>query len=473
MRGLFDCFCRQGLSAFALWLAVTPIAATRADPEPSARTHEALAAYVAAPDRSFGWRVRARGEVKGAEYVELIMTSQTWRGEPWRHQLFIVKPDNLDPQNHQGMLFVSGGRWRESYESPPGERSLPSGARVYVKLARAARTPLAILRQVPFQPIFDGLTEDDAIAYTFDRYLETADLSWPLLLPMVKSAVRAMDAVQAFSRDEWALELERFTVTGASKRGWTTWLTGATDPRVDAIAPMVIDILRMQPQMELARASWGAPSEHIEPYTSRDIDTRLETETGRALLEIVDPWSYRAQLTLPKLVILGTNDPYWPLDAASVYWDGLPGEKHILYVPNQDHGIRDYDRLIGGLVALHESVAGGAPLPVIGWQFRERADRVTLTVDSSERPALVRGWAARSRTRDFREAKWIWLDSSKRGAEYRIDVDRLRKNYFALFAEAVYRRNRAVPLYLSTGVRIFPPVSPDHRVNQPEPGSER
>ncbi len=473
MRGNVDRVRRQRLSALVLWLALSPIAAIPADPEPSAHTHEALAAYVAKPDESFTWRIRARGEVKGAEYVELIMTSQTWRGEPWRHQLFIVKPDNLDPQSHQGMLFVSGGRWRESYESPPGERSLPGGAGIYVKLARAARAPLAILRQVPFQPIFDGLTEDDAIAYTFDRYLETADVSWPLLLPMVKTAVRAMDAVQAFSRDKWALELDRFTVTGASKRGWTTWLTGAVDPRVDAIAPMVIDILRMQPQMQLARASWGAPSEHIEPYTSRGIDTRLASEKGRALLEIVDPWSYREQLTLPKLVIIATNDPYWPLDAASLYWDGLPGEKHILYVPNQDHGIRDYDRLIGGLVALHESVAGGAPLPALEWRFREQPERVTLTVDSSERPALVRGWAARSRTRDFRESKWIWLDSSKHGGAYRIDVDRLRRDYFALFAEAVYRKNRAMPLYLSTGIRIFPPMLPNRRPDDPGQGGER
>ena len=51
---------------------------------------------------------------------------------------------------------------------------------------------------------------------------------------MVKSAVRAMDAVEQCVEREWSHKVETFTVTGASKRGWTTWLTGAVDPRVTA-----------------------------------------------------------------------------------------------------------------------------------------------------------------------------------------------------------------------------------------------
>ena len=59
----------------------------------------------------------------------------------------------------------------------------------------------AELRLVPNQPIvfMDDPTrkprsEDDFIAYTWDKFLRTGDEKWPARLPMTKSAVRAMDA---------------------------------------------------------------------------------------------------------------------------------------------------------------------------------------------------------------------------------------------------------------------------------------
>ncbi|OHB75274.1 MAG: hypothetical protein A2W31_12925, partial [Planctomycetes bacterium RBG_16_64_10] len=329
-----------------------------AEPALAITTTGPLAEYVAKDDPSFCWAKQRDGQLGTAAVAEIILTSQTWQGIAWKHRLFLVKPTTVAADTKQGVLVISGGRWRDEYQHATGPLKLPAQARLFSFIAEQLRAPVAVLEQVPFQPMFDGKVEDAIIALTFDKFLHTGDPQWPLLLPMVKSAVRAMDVAQEFCRDQWALKLDAFTVTGASKRGWTTWLTGAVDQRAKAIAPMVIDVLNMQPQMKHQLEVWGDYSDEIHDYTERGLQEHLGSEAGQALRAIVDPYAYRAALDQPKLIMLGTNDRYWPLDALNLYWHDLVGENYILYVPNNGHGLDDFRRIVGSLKALHEHATG-------------------------------------------------------------------------------------------------------------------
>ena len=442
---------------YLLAAAICGLAAGSALPAESVTSP--LADYVAKPDASYRWVQKQTGRILAAEYAELILTSQTWRDIAWKHQLFVIKPYSAPKDVRHALLFISGGNWRDELENPASS-SPPRDAQLYVTLAELLKTPVAVLLHVPHQPIFDGKREDAAIAYTFDEYLRTKDPEWPLLLPMVKSAVRGMDATQEAARRQWSLDLRTFTVTGASKRGWTTWLTSAVDTRVTALAPMVIDVLNMGPQLAHQEKAYGQPSEQIHDYTERGMHRKLQSDEGKSLVAIVDPYQYRQVLRQPKLIILGTNDPYWIVDALNLYWDGLVGEKHILYVPNNAHGLKDYGRVFGSLNALHQHVGRGQRLPQLTWQYDEQDRGVRLTVNSDPPARQVVAWMATAPTQDFRQAQWQSHPMIQDGSQHTFQVDRRTDGFAAVFAEAEYgSKDSLSPYFFSTNLRVVGPVT--------------
>jgi PhoPQ-activated pathogenicity-related protein len=410
-----------------------------------------LADYVAQPDTSYEANPVSSGRFGSGEYVELILTSQTWRDIPWKHQLFVFRPKRIDASAKQAFLYIDGGRWNPQYEG--GQGALPRHAVIFARLAEAARAPVAVVRQIPFQPMFER-REDALIAYTFDRYLATGEADWPLLLPMVKGAVRAMDTVQDVAKRQWDLTIERFTIAGASKRGWTSWLTAASDPRVASLAPMVIDMLNLPEQIRLQRDTFGSLSEEVQDYERIDLPGRIDTDHGRKLIAAVDPYSYRASLTQPKLILLATNDRYWPLDALSLYWGGLVRPKSVLYVPNQGHGMRDVDRLIGALAALHRYSANDKPLPSLTWAFTSSGAKLDLAVEAERKPARVVAWTASSATRDFREARWSSHDCRRTEDRFVCSERAKPPHYTALYSEVTFRDAGEESFSLSTGVCI-------------------
>ncbi len=88
---------------------------------------------------------------------------------------------------------------------------------------------------------------------------------------------------------------------------------------------MVIDTLNMKAQKAHSIEVWGKFSEQIDDYTSRGLTDKFDDPDGARLWKMVDPYSYRDRLTMPKLMINGLNDRYWTLDALNIYWGELKG----------------------------------------------------------------------------------------------------------------------------------------------------
>lgn len=455
------------LAAVLVWHARAAYAQTTAQPLPAAPAihpglgppvrldlpEDALAAYVNAPDDTYRWHERAEYRRRGAQIVELVLHSQTWRDTLWKHQLVLIKPRRIVNPEH-GVLIIGGGRWRAEYDEVPEAPELPDGAGMFLRIAEKMSAVLVVLGQVPHQPLFD-MTEDKLIAYTFDRYLKSGDPQWPLLLPMVKSAVRAMDAGSDAARERWGRPIERYTVIGGSKRGWTTWLLAAVDERATGIVPAVIDALNMQQHFAHQSEVFGAPSEEIRPYTELDLHTVFGSDAGEGLRRIVDPYAYRDRIRQPKLVVIATNDAYFPLDSANLYWDDLPEPKYLLYLPNDEHSIGDYRRLIAGARALHASLDGGPALPRYRWEYRWNDDAVELCVEAEPRPASLRLWRAESESRDFRNASWR---AERPVAGGTVTIPRPAQGYSATFAEVGFGRGRSA-YSLSTNVAVIAPIA--------------
>ena len=403
-----------------------------------------LADTILEPDEAYEFEILAIEESQDSILYDIRLTSQCWRGRLWAHRLVLSVPRTpLFPD----LAFLMIGA---DYSSAALPVKLPHPFENYHEVF------VACLYDIPNQPLFDGKIEDEIIAHTFSQYLDTGDPDWILLSPMTKSVLRAMDAVQELCNSQHDRQVSRFVLNGASKRGWTTWLSAATDSRVVAIAPQVFDNLNFPAQMERQMETLEGYSEMISDYTAEGLQDRMQSPEGVRLTQMVDPYAYRHLLTIPKLFLNGTNDLYWTTAALNLYWEGLTGDKHIVYAPNCGHSFKDPERLKGGLYGLIRSIGSGIPLPQLAWEFQETDEIVAITVSSDSCASQGRLWFAHSSNEDFRSSNWMTLPmelvDTNRG-QFRGQVPLSPGMNMAVYGELQFPQD-ASPLHLSTQMQI-------------------
>jgi PhoPQ-activated pathogenicity-related protein len=410
---------------------------------------DALLDYVRKPDASFAWKQTERRDVEGFTATRLDLTSQIWRGHTWQHQVLVVRPPQVRNPDI-AFLFITG------------DGDVAKLFNLMKTLAERAGAVAAAVNKVPNQPLYDGRREDALIAHTFSEFLKTGDREWPLLFPMAKSAVRAMDAVQAHVAEAGGPKPVRFVVSGASKRGWTTWLTAAADPRVAAIAPMVIDMLNMKAQTHWAQQVYGKQSEKIGDYTELNLIERMDEPRMVELRGWVDPYSYRRAYTLPKLILLGTNDPYWTVDALRHYFHELPEPKLIFQTPNAGHDLAGGREATQTLAAFFQMIADREPLPQMKWQFTGGAlDAPTVEVALTPAAKTFRLWTADSPDRDLRNDKWSATElKSNPGKQVSTRIEKPASGYRAYLVEAELTATTGHTYKLSTEARVTPDGAP-------------
>ena len=455
--------------ATAWCLMVNPLAAfgQAADAPGEAATYlSALESYLAQPDPSSKWELLKTTKSPKATIHLVKLTSQTWRNADevdrplWEHWVTIVQPANAKADT--GFLMITGG----SNKGGPPEK--PDGR--ILAIAEASRSVVVELKMIPNQPLVffkDGVEryEDDLIGYCWSKFIETGDPLWLPRLPMVKSVVKAMDCAQELLASEagGGYKLAKFVVGGASKRGWTTWMSGVSrDPRIVALVPIVIDVVNVDVTMRNHVEVYGFWSEAVNDYVVHNIMGRWDHPRLLNLYQAVDPFYHLDKLIMPKYVLNGAGDQFFTPDSANYYFKDLQGPKLLRYVPNADHSLRDSDAL-EGIIAFHSAIVAGTPLPTLSWDFAEDG---SIVATSDVKPSSATVWkATNSKARDFRlktigkawESSPVEADDQGR---YVAKVETPGEGWTAFFIEFRYDLGGPAPLIVSTAVRVTPDKKP-------------
>ena len=421
--------------------------------------------YVNRPDDSHAWEIAALSEADGTRIVVVDMVSQHWLTEAevdrpeWRHWLRLSIPPAVTTDI--AFLYIQGG----SNTGAMPEQADPG----MVAIANATGSVVAELGTVPNQPLsFDGdgvpRWEDDLIAYNWARSL-TGDGTGRLVLDaMTKSAVRAMDTVTAVAATQAGGErrIERFVVSGGSKRGWTSWLTAAVDERVVGVVPIVFDVLNMEASMRHHFAAYGHFSQAVADFTLHGILPRLGEPAVYEMMQVADPYRYRHRVIVPKLILNATSDEFFLPDSSRFYWDELRGESYLRYVPNAPHSMHNTD-VLDTVAAFHWLVVNDRRPPRFSWTHR--ADGA-LQVMPLDRPQSVLLWQATNpQARDFRlpvlgpAFASVPVEADARGM-YTAQVPAPERGWTAWFLELTYDVGAPKPLKLTTEVVVTPDVLP-------------
>jgi len=345
----------------------------------------ALDDYVGTLSPNFTWfdtgvTVEPLLPLLGGRAHMLNVTSQQWltereaigpTGSLWTHQVAVIVPHNLKyPQT--AAAYLTGG-CNEGPPKPPSDTD--EDLLVAAQLAESAGVIAIIVYQLPnchlvypSDPSGKRRSEDEMIAWAWRQYLvePSHDPRWLPRFPMVKAAFACMRAAAEWANASAIADIGGWMVAGASKRGWTTWMAGATAPlcswcpKVVGLAPLVPIVPYLHHSVHLQRRSLGGFTFAFSDYFDAGVLDYFDTDEMKSLLQLVDPANYLERFRdTPTLAIVSSDDEFMQLDWTG-RWVGFPGESKLLVAPNSEHSLATgIPEVLGTLGAFFGSIAAG------------------------------------------------------------------------------------------------------------------
>lgn len=348
-----------------------------------------------------------------------VITYANMPATTWQHKLVFYLPKKRT--HAKALLYANGG-----YNKDEKGKSEKEGGNIFYTKNQIDYAAIAISNEAPVIELRDTLNQclffdnkpvrgDQIIAYTYkmvmDNPMQNAYLAGHL--PMVKAITKAMDASQEILAQKYDTNITGFILSGASKEGLAVWLAALEDSRVEAIIPIVADMLNTRKSMQHICDFYGECPLALNDYKKGSLLDMRNTQAAADLMKIEDPFmylsddninKYKDRLAISKYIINASGDDIFVPDLSKLYFDKLPGDSnYIRYLPNTRHfftlnlislqlvneAINSYFYFI-----LHKS-----SLPKVNWELH--VDKIKL--NSSLKPKKIKLWSSNNKyKRDFR-----------------------------------------------------------------------
>ena len=201
----------------------------------------------------------------------------------------------------------------------------------------------------------------------------------------------------------------------------------------------------------------------VKDYVEHGIMEWQGTEEYKKLLDIVEPYSYRARLTMPKYMVNSAGDQFFVVDSSQFYWNDLKGQKYLRYVPNTDHVVTRRSDAGQSLASFYEAVVRDWKRPEFDWSISKDG---VITVTSKDNPSAVKLWSATNpEARDFRleqigpayKAQDLAPESANKWV---VKLQKPEHGYSATFIELTYPTPGGTEWKFTTGIKVMPDVYP-------------
>ncbi|XP_059147465.1 autocrine proliferation repressor protein A-like isoform X3 [Physella acuta] len=344
----------------------------------------------------------------------LNMTSQKWLTEQvltrpiWWHYLSVIIPKDIVYRD-TAFLWIDGGGNNDGI--PTEKDEFVAGITAF---SVATGAIAATIKQIPNQPITffadptkKSRSEDAVIAWTWKTFLANGSNPEVLLrLPMTKAVVRGFDTMASYSKIEAGVDLTKYVVGGASKRGWTTWTTAAVDKRVVGMVPVVMDLLNTQKNLHHHYRSLGGWTFAFGDYYTLNVTRDLDSPNMPKMLAVIDPLTYKDRYTFPKMIVSTSGDEFFLPDDSHYYFDQLIGPKYLRITPNAEHSlIGHFLSTVLAMQAFFLNIVENVPYPAVNWTLSQNSTAGSIEVHTSVPPTQVTVFHAKTldgKRRDFR-----------------------------------------------------------------------